>query len=275
MVITNDFVFLHLPKTGGTFCETHIMRLYRQSNRERLKNILQRKPVRWGLSTRKHSGLHAIPRYARNLPKIGCIRNPYDRWVSRYEYKIYKNYPEVVPNLTRIKEEFPQFPDISLTEFIKLSNKYFTRVQNHSGKSEEEKIGFYSEQFIGMYCHKPGEILKLPKEEITAELIRNKIAPDITFLQTHNLNQELHDYLTQFNHNPGGLKSILQSPKILPEKSGPGSLRPNGAWRTYFTEESVEIVNDKEALIFELFPQFKIETYSPTWPTFLEEVPIR
>lgn len=274
MVITNDFVFLHLPKTGGTFCETHIMRLYRQSHRERLTNIFQRKPVRWGRAMRKHFGFHAIPRYAQHLPKVSCIRNPYDRWVSNYEFKIYKYYPEEVPNLNHIKAEYPHFPDVSLTEFIKLSNKYFTRVQNRLGKTEEEKIGLYSEQFIGMYCHKPGEILNLPKEEITAELVRSRMAPDITFLQTHNLNQELHDFLAQYNHDPVGLKAILKSPKILPEKSGPGSLRPKGAWRSYYTTEAVEIVNDKEALIFELFPQFKIETYSSTWSKFLEEKPV-
>jgi len=270
MVITNDFVFLHYPKTGGTFCETHIMRLYKQGNRERLLNLLRRKPVRWRRSLRRHFGVHAIPRYARHLPKVSCIRNPYDRWVSHYEFKVYKHHPEVVPNLKHIKEEYPHFPDVSLTEFIKLANKYFSKVQNQLEKTEDEKLGYYSAQFITMFCPRPTEILALPKAEITAELVRSKMAPDITFLQTSNLNQELHNYLVQFNHDPAELESILESPKIVPDKSGPSSLRPDGAWRTYFTKEAVEIVNDKEALIFELFPQFQIETYQASWRSNLE-----
>lgn len=265
MVITNDFVFLHYPKTGGTFCETHIKRLYQQNNRKRLANLIRRRPVRWYRSFRQHSGVHAVPRYALRLPKVSSIRNPYDRWVSHYEFKIYANYPEVVPNLEKIEKEYPHFPDVTFTEFVKLVNKYYNKVQNQVGKTEEEKIGFYSAQFIGMFCPQPREILALPRAEITADLVRNKLAPNITFLMTHNLNQELYDYLAQFNHDTAELEDILQSPKILPEKEGVAPRPKKSAWRTYYTEEAVQIINDKEALLFDLFPQFEVESYDKSW----------
>jgi hypothetical protein len=272
MVITNDFVFLHFPKTGGTFCETHIMRLYKQRNRERLANLIQQNPVRWFHSLRKHAGAHAIPRYARYLPILSCIRNPYDQWVSRYEFKIYKHYPKEVKNLELIKQEYPRFPDVTFTEYIKLANKYLSKVQFSLGKKEEEKIGFYSAQFIGMFCPRPAEILRLPKAEITADLVRSKMVSNLTLLRTNNLNQELYNYLSRFNHKQPDLELILDSPKILPDKSGPGSLRPEDGWRAYYTREAVEIINDKESLIFDLFPQFKIETYNESWPsTFTHE----
>lgn len=265
MVITNDFIFLHYPKTGGTFCETHIKRLYRQTNRRRIINLLRRKPVRWYRSIRQHSGVHAIPRYARHLPKLATIRNPYDRWVSHYEFNIYAHYPEAVPNHEKILEEYPHFPNITFPEFILIANKFFNKVQNQTGKPEEEKIGFYSAQFIGLFCPRPKEVLSLPKAKITADLLRSKMDPDITFLMTHNLNKELHCYLARFNHDQADLEEILQSPKILPEKDKVSARPRDKSWRAYYTEEAISTINEKESLIFDLFPQFKIETFDPGW----------
>ncbi len=268
MVITNNFVFLHYPKTGGTFCATHIKRLYTQSNRQRLANLLRREPVRWYHYTRQHSGIHAIPRYARHLPKLGSVRNPYDQWVSKYEYQIYRHHPERVLNLEQVKEAYPHFPDVSFTEFIRLAHTYWNKVQNRFDKPDHEKVGIITAQFIGMFCPRPRDILRLPKSEITADLIRSKMPPDISFLTMNNLNHDLHDYLSQFNHDTADLAAILESPKILPVKSGAGSLRHKGAWRGYYGEETVNFINDKEAPLFELFPQFQIETYDDSWQQF-------
>jgi hypothetical protein len=164
-----------------------------------------------------------------------------------------------------IKDEYPHFPNVSFPEYVKITNKFLNKVQNKFEKAEEQKIGYYSAQFIGMFCLRPADILKLPKVEITAELVHSKMASNVTFLQTSNLNKDLYDYLSRFKHDTADLETILDSPPILPEKSGSGSLRPEGAWRTYYNQETVEIINDKESLIFELFPQFKVESYDESW----------
>ena len=265
MVITNHFVFLHYPKTGGTFCETHIEKLYRQTNGERLSNLLRGKPVRWCKNIRKHKGLHAVPRYARHLPLVTSIRNPYDRWVSQYEFQVYRKASDKMPYIDLVMEAYPQFPEVTFLEFINIINTYWNKVQQEIGKPQEERVGYYSAQFVGMFCARPKDILKLPKAEITADLVRREMAPNITFLKTHHLNQNLYDYLSQFNHHQADLEAILDSPKILPEHSGAGSLREDEAWKGYYTPEIVDLINDKESLIFDLFPEFEKQSFDESW----------
>ncbi len=74
MLITKEFIFIHLPKTGGQF----------------LKGFCQKNlPKDWILKHEvgKHQGLGAIPNEYRNLPKFSLIRNPWDWYVSWYHYE--------------------------------------------------------------------------------------------------------------------------------------------------------------------------------------------
>jgi hypothetical protein len=76
MLITREFVFLHIPKTGGTFlrsvCAEHFP------------------VVDEGI---KHGGLRAIPERFRQLPRFTLVRNPWDWHVSFYAY-MHESAPE-------------------------------------------------------------------------------------------------------------------------------------------------------------------------------------
>lgn len=69
MVLHNNWVFLHLQKTGGMFFEKFL-----------LKNILGSK-----FGNSRHGGFSRIPeKYKKNKIVFGTIRNPWDWYVSWY-----------------------------------------------------------------------------------------------------------------------------------------------------------------------------------------------
>lgn len=72
MILSRYFVFIHLPKTGGTFAR-HLCQEYA--------------PPEWEVRIfDDHPTIHDIPRAYRSLPVLGFIRNPFDWYVSWYFY---------------------------------------------------------------------------------------------------------------------------------------------------------------------------------------------
>lgn len=68
MFVTDHFVFLHLPKTGGVYVES-----------------VCRENLRWPvLHSRRHAPISALPQAYANLPTIGVWRNPWDWHASLY-----------------------------------------------------------------------------------------------------------------------------------------------------------------------------------------------
>jgi hypothetical protein len=72
MILTNDFVFIHLPKTGGTFVRRTLERFA---------------PSSWETQYFEgHPTVEDIPASHRGLPVIGMIRNPWSFYVSWYSF---------------------------------------------------------------------------------------------------------------------------------------------------------------------------------------------
>lgn len=72
MLIHERFVFLHLPKTAGTFLASSL-------RAEMPSNTLAR-----GSPGKKHPGWNDIPFEARDRPVLVYVRNPWDWYVSWY-----------------------------------------------------------------------------------------------------------------------------------------------------------------------------------------------
>jgi hypothetical protein len=72
VLIARDFVFLHVPKTGGTFVQRTIT------------DFLPRVDV----GTYTHTPYDKFPESARDLPGFYVIRNPWDWYVSWYHFTL-------------------------------------------------------------------------------------------------------------------------------------------------------------------------------------------
>lgn len=68
MLVTKDFVFLHMLKTGGTW----------------IREVFAAEAIPNDLP--KHAIANRIPTEHRHKPRLGFVRNPWDWYVSLYEY---------------------------------------------------------------------------------------------------------------------------------------------------------------------------------------------
>jgi hypothetical protein len=72
VILSKYFVFIHFPKTGGSFVRW-VMR--------------ERAPAEWGVEViQDHPTVVEIPPAYRDLPRFGFVRNPWDWYVSWYHY---------------------------------------------------------------------------------------------------------------------------------------------------------------------------------------------
>ncbi|MGB6012319.1 MAG: sulfotransferase family 2 domain-containing protein, partial [Desulfobacterales bacterium] len=90
-IITDDFVYIHYPKTGGTFVTHVLKRLYQYKKKYKLLTTflpkrIQRRFHGFIQTDKKHGTCDEIPELHRNKPILATIRNPYDRYVSHYEF---------------------------------------------------------------------------------------------------------------------------------------------------------------------------------------------
>ena len=69
MIVTDKFVFVHLPRSGGTFV-TEVIRKFFPSAHE----------------IGHHLSLEFLPREYCHLPVLGTVRNPWEFYVSLYHY---------------------------------------------------------------------------------------------------------------------------------------------------------------------------------------------
>lgn len=249
MVLTDDFVYLHQPKTGGTFVTKMLERLYTGSGR------------RW-VNTHKHGGCSDIPEAWRGKPLLTTLRNPYDRYVSQYRFGWWKRHPDMYCGEEEMRAMFPHYPDLSFGEFLLLANTKF--VNRHQREEtgfrnehfpEERRLGWHTEQFVRFYCVNPREVFSTIDEDYLATgRCRRDMFP-VTFTFSEDLNRGLHAFLLERGHAPEALAFILDAEKIYPAEGGRA---PEDRWETYYTPELKRLVRTRERLIFSLFPQYDV-----------------
>ncbi len=82
MILSDDFVFVHYPKTGGTFV-SHM-----------LQRILDRTGRSFELGKGRHAICDEIPAGYHGRTIVSCVRNPYDIKVSQYRYEHWAPHPK-------------------------------------------------------------------------------------------------------------------------------------------------------------------------------------
>lgn len=275
MIITPDFVYVHYPKTGGSFVTSMVVPLYspprarpdvlRRGVRRAVRRGWPRRPgalaerslrLLGHLDVDKHGGCAQIPPGFADRPIVSTVRLPYDRYVSMFDFPLWRS--EQPPYLQRrqLAERLPRFPDVTFETFLRV-------VSDHRGPwcapaPAAERLGFETRDFIFHFCREPGRtverILRADPAD-AAQLVREDLH-EVTFLRTERLNEDLADFLRRFGHGEEVLGPIRAAGKVWPLEGGRDA---DASWRPSYTEELLAHVRAKDHVLFELFPEYDVE----------------
>jgi hypothetical protein len=250
VIITDQFVFLHFAKTGGTFVTEVLKKVYGTS----IENLLLPNN-RWkenNSGSSPHNSYRQIPEQHKNKPIISTIRNPFDRYVSLYEYRQWVRQPRL--DVAIIREHFPAYPDLDFKQYLQFVNTLILQQMVDADKLKVN-IGSYTFGFIKMFFKNPEPIIQNLDEAYLISENFKKDMPEIVFLRMENLNQDLYNVLRHFDYAEKDISFILKEEKIYPEGSSRSALR---RWMDYYTDELFEYVKWKDRFLLKLFPQYNV-----------------
>lgn len=267
MIFTDKFVYVHEPKTGGTFVTSMLFRLYglhwtRWTHvRNAVFGKVHRRHPRYGSlvhNSNKHGGCNEIPEPQRGKKILATVRNPFDLYVSQYEFGWWKRseflkYYEAIPNFSR---DYPNFPDLDFAGYVRLANAAFRDLSNGDIHDEEWAPGLIAEQFLKFYFRDPRvAYAKLRDGAYAEDGAHVGDMHDLHFIRTDDLNRGLFDFLARNDYAHDDISFILGEEKILPRGKG---RKAEQKWERYYTPALKEMVRWKEGFLFRLFPEFDV-----------------
>ena len=249
IIVNNAFVYIHHPKTGGTFVTEMLRKVASLDNGFNIQEFSGKL---------KHAGINKIPEEHQHLPVVINVRNVFEHYVSRYTFRWWAN-PERAKNrfdLEKVLKEFPNFPELSFSEFLRLFNQWSLRRGMPEKKAKtltKHNIGYNSWVLAQLVTRKTIKWLQSLDEMDESNL--NNIFQKIRFLRTENLNAELYELLKEYKISEDKLSSILSAKPILPKKGGRGKQKET--WHSYFSRDDVELAKKKDRMYFRLFPDME------------------
>lgn len=271
MVITDRFVYIHLPKTGGSFVVSALRRLHGEEHIHfgtwnMLKRVLYL-PVAFKtpagtltFAAYKHSGCKRIPAAHRRKAILSNMRHPLDYYVSQYEFGWWKQkmyLPRYYLRVPGFHRRFPRFPDLSFPEFLELWTSALNH-RSHTNFSDPNEVGYYTNIFVDCFFKDPQEVLaSWSTDYVRSEAYLHDLLP-VEFIHTHDLNRQLRNYLERQGYSAEQTNFILEKDPVLPGGKGRSK---DQHWQKYYTEELKALILSKDRLLFDLFPQYR-ETVS-------------
>lgn len=243
MLITESFVMLNYPKTGSTFARKVIKDLYasepRRWFRRRYCEELILPNIRHVGQPDQHGCYSQIPRRYRNREVMSIVRNPYERFLSGFEFRAWAINPLVA--VETIRERFPKFPDFTLDEYVD-----FCRFEQDSA------VGPQTFQFMQLFGR---ELPQSLSERPSLKEVMTGLA-EVTFLRQENLNSELIAFLNRKGFSAERIAFI--------QKHEPMNVTINKSpdRKSLWTQKALNFVSTSETLLFQIFAELGI-CYEP------------
>ena len=262
MIISDKYVYLHFPKTGGTFITNLLRDFYDNQlvpsyqNKNCIKRLFQTKPffsdykkneILDDLLDKKgnHNGFSQIPKKHKTKPVFTTVRNPFDFYVSYYETKTWAN--EKLIKKQEIVKIFPSFPELSFEEFMEFTEYLFSEklYKLIFKKTAPFKVGLYTLLIILLYSTDPYSCMSNLKmynslnNVPTSELI---VSDHLIFLNFSDLNTELYNFLSPF-YKRWDLKFIYDLPKANVSKR-----KSFDDIKDYYSEKTLKRIEEIDSL---------------------------
>lgn len=250
MLITPDFVFIHMPKTGGTFIARMLQKVYGEAAVE---------------TGRKHATCDEIPAAERGKPIVSVMRSPFDRYVSQYHYGWWRTQPQEYCDPAVIRADFPQYPDVGFADFVKIANRFFVNVHRGVANGYQTPClppalapGWHTEQFVRFFCRDSRQAFANLTEPALQAGRAEPYEYPVEFLRTQTLNDDLADVLARVGVDAALVDAVRTHARVLPEQAH--EAREGADADDYFDEPLRDFVLRKEAFLFNRFPEYRAVT---------------
>lgn len=290
MLITDHFVHIHISKTGGTFVETMVRKLYEargyeviegiedqpRSLGQRIQRMFNRRPAIYLLlhyppyisdqprsgpvikremqkNPTKHGWVYQIPPEHRHKPILTTVRHPYDRIVSQYEYKNWQKPRVSQRRQSHISSKYPNYPNLSFGEYVEMANLLADELVLPK-LSAEDQLGYQTRAYLLTLFQDPLRLLDIDSSYLAERRYKDDLAPNIHYTFTHDLNRGLYQFLRKLDFPHEEIAFILEHNKVLPRKGG---RREDQTWEKYYTPELKAFVRHRERVLFDMFPEFE------------------
>jgi hypothetical protein len=256
MIVTKDFVFIHQPKTGGTFVKETFDEISRKETSALPLGPLRRKgllPPHYSYTEpgEYHSTCRGIPWSERDKPILSIIRKPFDFYVSIYYFGWWASHPEdSFTDFGRVREAFPRFPDLTFDDFLILSNRFFYDFEMMGVSPNQDTLGYYSTQFVRFFFKDPEAAYAKIDDDYIAHQGWKKDMFDVDFMRTHSLNVDFHRYLSRLGYPRFYIDPVLSKHRIVPAEQL--KQRPSRDFMGYYTRNTYDLVLRKERLLFSI-----------------------
>lgn len=272
MVITGKQVFINYPKTGSNFVREVLRKIYQRryarlglygkfvsrwnSSDDNFYKELEMPIIQatYGNGKTPHGWYSQIPERYRGREVVSVVRNPYDRFLSVYDFRDWARYPRLPREV--IEREFPDFPNLDFETFQKFVDAEL-KFSWLAGIEMSAEIGFQTVQFIKFFFRDPVKILNsIDEKYIDSERFLDDM-PKITLLSTENLNRDLHRFLLKAGILPEEADFILNYEKVnITENS---TFDRNRLW----TKDIVDHIEYKERFLLKILKYFGFDYKKP------------
>lgn len=197
MIVGDDFLILHMPKTGGVFIRLLLEKYYGDRVRLPSGNDFSSPSAKW----EQHHSLDEVPFEYRYLPVFGLVRNPWDWYVSWFHF--FNSYPHKPPLFMAVSEG----KTVDFAGFI-------TNLYRYPVGSEEYEYNSFSAKYYRIFGCTP-DSPRNPQVEIGRyESVHDDV---YRFLSTVGVNQDCLDDIAGFrrmNNSPHAHYSTYYTPHL-------------------------------------------------------------
>jgi hypothetical protein len=248
-----------LPKTGGSFVEAALQRLLGGGDGLYVDTATPQGRALVGSGTDQHQTVSEIPAPYRDRPILFTVRNPFDHHVSFYEFGWWKTHPGDTFDESAIRDAYPHFPELSFSEYLEsfydfglLDRGYISSALAESLKAQ--RIGPLSYEYVRYLFRQPQAIFNDLQLLHSPERLHGLMS-DVHFLRQESLNQDLHECLLSMGYSKDALAFILDMDRVYPDD---GPRRASEDWYGYYAPDLLELVTQREWLLFSMFPQYRL-----------------
>lgn len=277
MIITDKFVLLDFPKTGTTFTTTVLRNIHgkrRRSIRMLPERLQEKILAKRGLErpdysevriprpeatpqkkqkTSRHGGYRDIPEWARHLPIVSVMRNPFSRYTSAILYRMRsRKRIRHMADPDELQTLYPGYPELDFPEFYDMMHRFEPDFGSSMVRPRID-LGAHSIAFIQTYFRDPVAVFeKIDHDYIESGAYREDM-PEIHFLHQENLRDEFRLYLLDMGYPATECAEI----DVLGKVNVARRKRTEQDIESFYTPELTELVLQRDALLFHIFPQYR------------------